>query len=147
MDEETVSTDLRLKPRDWLRAALFSMVVIAVTAVTVSSFVEQPPEAPVARVTTEDLRAMADLARAIQQNPRSTPAQVRTADRLAEVVEAVENGEVEIVPNTTRPPTTTTTTTTTTTVPPTTAAPLGSRPNPAPWPGDPITTVPPLIDG
>lgn len=140
---EAPSTDLRMKPRDLLFALIASLTIVAVTAITVSALVEPDTPKPVARVTTGDLRALADLGRAIQANPRSTPAERRTGDRLVAVAEAVEDGEVEIIPDTTAGPSapaatvvTSTTTTTTTQPPPVTTAPLGSRANPAPWPGD-----------
>lgn len=147
MAEEVSPADLRMRPADFVKAFAFAMVIVVVTAVTVASFVEHPEPSPVARVSTEDLAAMADIARAILDDPDTTPARRRVARQLIDVVDAVENGEVQIVPATTNPPpastslvvptTTSTTTTTTTTVPA----------EPASWPGEfdaPLITTPTL---
>ena len=118
-----VSTDLRVKGRDVAVAAVAALCIVAVASITVSAFVEPPATTvprPVARVTTDDLEAMADMLAIVQESHDLTPAETRTVERLTEVVGAVETGEVEIVPAATPPappPTVTPTAPPTTTVP------------------------------
>ena len=143
-DLSPVGIHMRLK--DLAVAMVFALGLLAVATFAVSVMVTPPvaptPSTPVARVTTADLRAMADLARAIVEDPHSTPAQVRTAGHMADVAEAVESGEVQVIPPTTRPPIVTSTTTTTTTVPPTTELHRPPRIIAPPWGSTPAVTAP-----
>lgn len=141
MADDPTPADTRITRRDLGLAFVASLTIISVTAIVVSNLVDHPPPAPVTRVTTDDLEDMAAIARAIRDDPRSTPDERRTAGQIEAVVTAVESGEVEVVqsPTSVVPPPTSTTTTTT--LPPPTTVVVHD------WPGEsdaPLVTIPPV---
>ena len=123
----------RVPVRDVAAAVVFAAALTAAAFALHSSMAPPTPSpSPVARVTTDDLEVIADLLRTLDARPGLTPSERQTVDRVADAVEQVEAGVIEVVPEadplqaTIPPPTTTTTTTTTTPVPRSTI----------PWPGE-----------
>lgn len=123
----------------------------AVTALAVTVWYEPPapdPAQPVARVTTSDLEVIADLLRTLDRRPGLSPAEAATVERVAEAVEAIDAGVVEVIPAADPlPPPTATTTTTTTTAPPPTTTEANSPQNPVGHPNvnAPPVTLPPQV--
>ena len=120
----------------WLDVVCALAFTVAVTAAAFARWYEPPqpePVQPVARVTTSDLELIADLLRTLDSRPGLTPAERATVDRVAEAVEDVNAGVVEVIPEADPLPPATTTTTTTTGVPLTTSPPPSTIPY-VPWP-------------
>lgn len=102
--------------------------VSAPAPTTVTVPVPMPTTQPVDRLSSEDIEFLRFLLTVIQERAL-TRGEQRSVDRISELLEGVENGDVGLEqapppPTSPRPTTTTTTTTTTTQPPPTTRPPL-----------------------